>query len=374
MKGSFPPPYKLPDTLPHKPVRVEANFRYMQFQLSENIFGEVASSGEAVLIKNSVQDPRIYQNGPEDFLACGSYICVPIRVQGRIVGVSALSRDPKKEGFSELDFEHAKTLTEAAASALRTLLSFLDYSEKRSFTEEGNTAAKFQKKFILEKIPEMAGISLGAWSVQNENVCGDYYDILAVRKDRTLFVMADVVGKGMNSFSVMVMIRTMLRMIASTPQSPAAILKWINRGLCAENGIEDHFASIALIDYNPLTRETKISTSGINPVLVYRAKTGEVSQLSKQNEPLGVEKTSDFADELLQLERGDILVTCTDGLLECLSESGVQYSASRLMQVIKENHALAGTEIAERVKADVKRHSEGAQQYDDQSLLVIKIK
>jgi len=92
------------------------------------------------------------------------------------------------------------------------------------------------------------------------------------------------------------------------------------------------------------------------------------------NEPLGVEKTSDFADELLQLERGDILVTCTDGLLECLSESGVQYSASRLMQVIKENHALAGTEIAERVKADVKRHSEGAQQYDDQSLLVIKIK
>ena len=374
MKGSFPPPYKLPDTLPHKPVRVEANFRYMQFQLSENIFGEVASSGEAVLIKNSVQDPRIYQNGPEDFLACGSYICVPIRVQGRIVGVSALSRDPKKEGFSELDFEHAKTLTEAAASALRTLLSFLDYSEKRSFTEEGNTAAKFQKKFILEKIPEMAGISLGAWSVQNENVCGDYYDILAVRKDRTLFVMSDVVGKGMNSFSVMVMIRTMLRMTAATPQSPAAILKWINRGLCAENGIEDHFASIALIDYNPLTRETKISTSGINPVLVYRAKTDETSQLSKQNEPLGVEKTSDFADELLQLERGDILVTCTDGLLECLSESGVQYSASRLMQVIKENHALAGTEIAERVKADVKRHSEGAQQYDDQSLLVIKIK
>ena len=220
----------------------------------------------------------------------------------------------------------------------------------------------------------MAGISIGAWSVQNENVCGDYYDILAVRKDRTLFVMADVVGKGMNSFSVMVMIRTMLRMTAATPQSPAAILKWINRGLCAENGIEDHFASIALIDYNPLTRETKISTSGINPVLVYRAKTGEASQLSKQNEPLGVEKTSDFADELLQLERGDILVTCTDGLLECLSESGVQYSASRLMQVIKENHALAGTEIAERVKADVKRHSEGAQQYDDQSLLVIKIK
>lgn len=374
MAGSFPPPYKLPDTLPHKPVRVEANFRYMQFQLSENIFGEVASSGEAVLIKDSVQDPRIYQNGPEDFLACGSYICVPIRIQSKTVGVAALSRDPKNESFSEMDFEQAKTITEGASSALRSLLSFLDYSEKRSLTEEGNTASKFQKKFILEKIPEMAGISIGAWSVQNENVCGDYYDILPVRKDRTLFVMADIVGKGMNSFSVMVMIRTMLRMIAPSPQSPAAILKWINRGLCAESGIEDHFASIALIDYNPLTKKSELSTSGINPVLVYRTKTGEVSQLSKQNQPLGVEKNSDFADETLQLERGDILVTCTDGLLECRSESGVQYSAARLMQVIKENHALEGAEIAECVKTDVTRHSAGAQQYDDQSLLIIKIK
>ena len=173
MTGSFPPPYRLPDTLPHKPVRVEANFRYMQFQLSDTIFGEVASSGEAVLIKDAAHDPRIYQNGPEDFLACGSYICIPIRIQGRTVGVSALSRNPKKDGFSEMDFEHAKVLTDAAASALRSLLSFLDYSEKRSLTEEGNTAAKFQKKLVPEKIPEILGVSLGAWSVQNENVCGD---------------------------------------------------------------------------------------------------------------------------------------------------------------------------------------------------------
>ncbi len=374
MTGSFPPPYRLPDTLPHKPVRVEANFRYMQFQLSDTIFGETASSGEAVLIKDASRDPRIYQNGPEDFLACGSYICVPIRIQGKTVGVSALSRDPKKEGFSELDFERAKTLTDAAASALRSLLSFLDYSEKRSLTEEGNTAAKFQKKLIPEKIPEMLGVSLGAWSVQNENVCGDYYDIVPVRKDRTLFVMADVVGKGMNSFSVMVMIRTMLRMLASSPQSPASILKWINRGLCTETGIEDHFASVALIDYNPLTRETRLSTSGINPVLVYKAKTDDVSQLSKQNEPLGVEKTSVLDDITVQLQSGDILVSCTDGLLESLNESGIQYSAARLMQVIKTNHELSGADIAERVKADVQLHSGTAQQYDDQSLLIIKIR
>lgn len=44
-KGSFPPPYKLPDDLPHKPIRVETNLRFAQFQLEGNIFGEIFSSG-----------------------------------------------------------------------------------------------------------------------------------------------------------------------------------------------------------------------------------------------------------------------------------------------------------------------------------------
>ena len=99
-----------------------------------------------------------------------------------------------------------------------------------------------------------------------------------------------------------------------------------------------------------------------------------MSQLSKQNEPLGVEKTSVFDEITVQLQSGDILVSCTDGLLESLSESGVQYSTARLMQVIKTNRELSGAEIAERVKADVQLHSGTAQQYDDQSLLIIKIR
>ena len=38
-KGSFPPPYKLPEDLPHKPIRVETNLRFAQFQMQDNIFG-----------------------------------------------------------------------------------------------------------------------------------------------------------------------------------------------------------------------------------------------------------------------------------------------------------------------------------------------
>ncbi len=42
-EGDFPPPYKLPNDMPHKPVRVATNFKFASFPLHDNIFGEVAS-------------------------------------------------------------------------------------------------------------------------------------------------------------------------------------------------------------------------------------------------------------------------------------------------------------------------------------------
>ena len=61
-KGAFPPPYKLPEDLPHKPIRVETNLRFAQFSLQDNIFGQIFTEGQPVLITDSVKDPRVYQN------------------------------------------------------------------------------------------------------------------------------------------------------------------------------------------------------------------------------------------------------------------------------------------------------------------------
>ena len=373
MSGSFPPPYKLPDDLPHKPVRVETNFRYAQFPLSDNIFGDVASGSEPVLISDSAKDPRIYQNGPEDFLLCGSYIFVPIKINEEVIGIASLSRNPGKDKFTAQDLEEAEIITDAASTALKPLFSFLEYSEHRELTKEGDIAAKFQKELLPEKLPIVGNVSLGCWSLTAENVCGDYYDVIFSRKDRVAYVMADIAGKGMNSFMVMVMVRAMLRLLVNTPQTAGTILNWANRGICSENSNIDHFASIALINYNPLNGDTQIATCGINPIVLYSAKTNTISKISDENEPLGVEKETIYKDINIKLLSGDILVTCTDGLLESLNEFGIQYSLTSLMKIVEVNHQLSGRDIANRVKDDIKKYCSNTQQYDDQSLMVIKI-
>ena len=372
-KGAFPPPYKLPEDLPHKPIRVETNLRFAQFPLQENIFGQIFTEGQPVLITDSVKDPRVYQNGPEEFLRCGSYIFAPIKQVDSVVGLVGLARKPDSEKFNKDDFDNAIMLAESVSTAIKPLYSFLDYAEHTELNKGGSIASKYQKDMLPAKLPVIPGLSIGCYSIPAENVCGDYYDILVSRKDRISFVMADIAGKGMNSLIVMIMIRAILRLAVHTAQSASTIMSWANRGICLESTKIDHFASIALINYDATAKEAEISTCGNNPVFHYNAAEGSIKQISVPSEPMGVTKDTVFTNLPLKLNSGDILATCTDGLLESLNENGVQYSIENLKKVIVKNAGAAAKDISNRVKDDLKKYCGTAQQYDDQSLLVIKI-
>ena len=88
---------------------------------------------------------------------------------------------------------------------------------------------------------------------------------------------------------------------------------------------------------------------------------------------MGVEKDTQFHDIDVKLNSGDIIVTCTDGLLESLNENGVQYAVENLSKVVIRNSQQNAKDISARVKDDLKRYCGSTQQYDDQSILVIKI-
>lgn len=373
VNGVFPPPYKLPEDLPHKTIRVETNFRYSNFSLTGNVFGQIFSEAQPVNIKDSVKDHRIYQNGPEDFLKCGPFMFIPVKQNGEASSLICLSRKPGAEPFSDEEFETACNMASGLGVALQPLNSFLAYAEHAELTKEGEIATKFQKTMLPEKIPAINKLSIGKYELPVENVCGDYYDIIPSRKDRITFIMADVAGKGMNSLVVMIMIRAMLRLLANTNQTSATILEWVNKAICSEKNSMDHFASVSLINYDSVTNKAQVATSGSNPVLLYSAADKTISKISVSCEPIGVEKNTDFKNIELNLNAGDILVTCTDGLLECLNESGVQYSLDSLSKIIKTNCNLNGKDIAAKVKDNIRKFCGNTQQYDDQSLLVVKI-
>lgn len=370
--GDFPPPYELPSELPHKIIRVETNFRFGQFPLRDNIFGEIAVSGKPELVLNPESDQRIFKNGPEDFLKAQSYIFAPMKLRDTVIGVTAIARKATSKPFTESDFEVAKILTDFASAAVKTVYSYQEIIEHSELTREAEIACKLQKTIHPKLLPSIPNLSLGYLFNTADGVCGDYYDVIPSRKDRISFILADVAGKGMNSLIIMSMIRAILRLTVNTTQSAATILGWANRGISIENNI-DHFASAALINYDSTNNTIEYSTAGTTPIMYYSVKTGDCRRVSSVSEPIGVEKTTIYKDHTLALATGDIVVMYSDGVVEAVNDSGVQYTSERLEQTIIMHAAMSGKEIANAVKADLQKFVTNGHQHDDQTLLVIKI-
>ncbi|WP_294427681.1 GAF domain-containing SpoIIE family protein phosphatase [uncultured Treponema sp.] len=372
--GDFPPPYKLPEDLPHKPLRVSTSFKYAQFPLRDNIFGEVATAGKAELLSIPKMDERIYENEPEDFLKLGSFIFIPLRMPGKdvVVGVLALSRNPDTDPFGDQEFDWAQTLAGFAESALKTALNFKQYTEKQELTKEADIASNIQLSLLPKKLPPMQGLNIGTYAEHTSGVCSDIYDVIPARQDRIAFIVMDVAGKGMNSLLVMAMIRSMFRLIVNTTQSAGTILSWANRGVCSELNV-DHFASVALINYDPTKKKVQLSTGGSVPVYRYNVAKEAVEKLSVTCEPIGIEKTTSYKDIEFTASQGDIIICYTDGLVEALNAQGQQYSLASLTNIIKANAKLPGKDIANLVKTDIKKFIGNETLRDDQTLLVIKI-
>ncbi|MFA6936955.1 MAG: SpoIIE family protein phosphatase [Treponema sp.] len=371
--GDFPPPYKLPSDMPHKPVRVSTNFKFSSFPLRENIFGEVASSGKPELITKPEQDDRIFQNGPEEFLECGSYIFAPMKVQDSVIGLIALSRKHGNALFTEEDLNNTITLSDFAAAAIKNVITVKDVVEHSELTKEADIACRIQETLHPAKLPVIQGIQIGVMWSPSEGVCGDYYDVIPSRKDRISFVMSDIAGKGTTSMVIMITLRAMLRLVVNTKQSAGTILTWANKGISSDSSSTDHFASCSLINYNSIDKKIEFSTGGTTPVIYYNSATDSISKLSQTSEPIGVEKSTEYKDFMQKVQSGDIIATYTDGLIETLNDKGEQYGKDNLWNIIKQNHNSSGKDIANLVKADIKKFSNVISQHDDQTLLVIKI-
>jgi len=182
----------------------------------------------------------------------------------------------------------------------------------------------------------------------------------------------DVAGKGTNSFLVMSMLRSMIRLLVNTPQPAGTILSLANREICGEINFE-HFASVALINYNAAKKTVQFSSAGTTPVFLYNSQNQTIERKSLASEPLGVEKTTSYKDIQFTVSPGDIIITYTDGLVEALDASGKQYSLNRLLNIVKTNSKSSGKQIADLVKADMKKFVGSELLHDDQTLLAVKI-
>ncbi len=371
-QGLFPPLYEVPEVIKVKASSVKRYFKDTPITIGQTILGEAVKTVKPIFIRNSSEDHRMQYNTGNDILYISSIIVVPLIVSGKILGVLSTVKRIENQYFNERDVEHLKTFADAASVTIDNLYTYMEVLEKREIEQDVDTAAEIQQKLLPADFPEIPNLTLAAFNQPAKGVSGDYFDMIEFDNDRIGLFICDVAGKGVSAALVMVMIRTILRLIVAAKHEPATILTWINRGITGSIST-DHFATLSFLTYSRRKQEVVYSNAAHLPMLVFKNNENKFIQVDTPGLPIGVESATKYAQRRFKLNTNDLVVLYTDGIIETMDIHGNQYSLQSLTGIIQKHKDLTAQEIIGKIKSELTTFADKTKQHDDQTLIVMKI-
>ena len=204
-----------------------------------------------------------------------------------------------------------------------------------------------------------------------KDVGGDFYDITRIDEDHIGLTMADVSGKGVPAAMFMAVSHTLLRLAGKKKLKPEDVIIESNNVLAAES-FDNMFVTLFYAIMNVRTGEVQYVNAGHNPPYILH-KDGTLETLpTSKNICLGVLEDYTYTSDSLTLQKGDSLVTFTDGVTEACSTSNELYGESRLEALLPTLAGQSARSILDNVVNAVHAHAEGAEQSDDITMLVAK--
>lgn len=160
-------------------------------------------------------------------------------------------------------------------------------------------------------------------------VGGDWYDCVILPSKQVLLSVGDVAGHGIDAATGMVILRNALRGLAATGAGPAQLLTWLN--LVAHHLTEQVTATAICALFDPETRTLRWARAGHFPPIMVRAD--EARELPMiDGVLLGALSEAHYEEGSLRLEKEDVLLMYTDGLIERKDRS-LEQSQRQLLSV-----------------------------------------
>ncbi len=250
-----------------------------------------------------------------------------------------------------------------------------ELAKEQRVQQELDIARIVQQTFLPNVTPEISGFDTAAICDPAMEAGGDYYDIIRIDDSKAGVAIGDVSGKGIQAAFYMTFIKGVIHSLSTILTSPKELLVQANR-LFNSNATRGTFISMI---YGVLDSQKNTFTyvrAGHNPMLHKKAN-GEISWLQPKGLALGMTQDENFkkgSDEVtLQLEKGDVLVLYTDGVTEAQNKNGEFYGEKRLYTIVKNEKTQNSSELLNFIVKDVRIFYGEATQYDDMTLVVIKV-
>ena len=268
-------------------------------------------TGQPVIIRNPGEYARQYPGPGAQVLTLAresSWLAWPLSVgKGAVGSIVLMWKTPQEFGPGQLAFVAA--VADLVAHAL---------VRARVYADEHAIATVLQRAVMPKVTAPIDGLEIGTCYRQAGTswvIGGDWYDALALPGGGAYLAVGDVAGHGISAAEDMTQIRNAGRALAIAGYRPARLLTELTRITAAVT--KGQFATMAVALLEPDASRITYASAGHLPLLVRRARTGQVETLhAAGGPPLGPFDDAVYTERRTRFQPGDITLMYTDGLIE----------------------------------------------------------
>jgi sigma-B regulation protein RsbU (phosphoserine phosphatase) len=275
----------------------------------------------------------------------------------------------------------------------------LEQKEKQRLQNEISIAQEVQNQLFPKQVAQLTNLEVHGFCRPARSVSGDYYDFLPVGSDRLILAVGDVSGKGISAALLMATIHSAVRAYAiegipifrqaeavvagemisakyesvmqGAEVSPGTMLSLLNHQLYHSTPLEK-YATLFLGMYDSDARRLIYSNAGHLPPLLL-GEDGSCCRLERGGTVVGLFNEIPYDEDTVQLRSGDIFLAYSDGVTEPENDFG-EFGEERLISLVQENRDLPLARITEIVTSAVDDWIGAAEQPDDVTLVLARLR
>jgi serine phosphatase RsbU (regulator of sigma subunit) len=304
--------------------------------------------------------------------------------QDRSFDSRGLAQDRSLESRQRAGFSaHEKQVLRACADQFALMIENARLTdrvvEQETLRRDIALASDVQRRLLPDMPPQSAFADFAASSVPARRIGGDYYDFVELHDRELGIALADVSGKGVAAALIMSVVQASLRIISSEsgiapPHLVARMNEFVYRSTPASK-----YATFFYAQLDERCRQLRYVNAGHNAPYLLRGSTAgsaspEIEQLSVGGTVVGMFPAMAYEEATVELRPGDVLLVFTDGVPEAHNTEDEEFGDDRLQQLLRDTAHLPADEISARISAGMKDWIRDAEQYDDLTFIVMKVR
>jgi sigma-B regulation protein RsbU (phosphoserine phosphatase) len=135
------------------------------------------------------------------------------------------------------------------------------------------------------------------------------------------------------------------------------------------------FVALLYAVLDPKEKTLTFSNAGQVQPILFSAEKSKAEYIDTEGDrfPLGIVKKCHYQATRFAVNKGDILVFYTDGIVEAVNDKGELYGFERFLASIEEGRELGADELLEKLIKDVMQYVGKVEQHDDLTAVVVKV-